>query len=1038
MSDQNVSRRGLMKTAGFVGIGALVLGGGGLALRSCQRGAAFGGSPEPGPYAVWREVQTALRASPDHPVGRARALVEAGDIDALHRFVRDELRLVSTDSRRFALGDGVRWGPRAALRAGAGTAREKAEILVDLIRQTGRQAEIVEMSAPAREETPGLFFRDVTQPFEPGYTDMQLEDWSRRLGHVSPPGSPPDVSSKEAEVAEISRQLRTAIGAGEEARLGSYRYDDRPVGLSPAVRIHDPERGILYADPIRLNTDLTPDPGKVRQAEAGEATGLLPVTITLTGTTTNTPEETFEIVRADWNAADVAGRQVQISFKPFGETLGILASRAGDLRAFTPILSIQALDGEVLDPLNAIKMGESVTLEGDRLSVSKSGNIFINGDDLGDGAPSGNTGEVASVDLHADASCFPDITLNIRPRNASGRIVDGLSSADFALTDEGKATGHILHSRDRAPKILFLADRSGSMPAAYRGTTSEMQALAERVRTVAIAIHPGAKVTVSGTNSSLWEHLIRAAGSPYNLIVYATDGDLGGREPSEAELSVLKAGPKAIIMDVHGKLEERRQRGGQNIFDAMAAATNGSAVGVTTVDTSAAEEAIRRFLEGEGTELPYRLTYRVLDKKTGLRTAAATIGPASGEDQYTTPAKAARKQKLASLRLTVKVGEAEVSRILAGHDGRGEVTQDDLDELQGAMFGTFLIAMEGPPPPLSVILDDILTAKLSMEPIDRTLAQEPPDLDALISAFEAGRKILPGELATLMSRPVIMSGNEFSFAEQGMRCILYSAYPVMNTDQYRRSVDIMPLSRTFVLAKDRDTMIEKAFEASISLAMAEAMLFEMSTVSVVGDAPLAIMNRERFRSQGLSRKAIEDWQQYERSLREMFPSGGGAIMVGPESGATLAGWAISRETAEVFALLPDGTGGGRQYERIQQTLSELDRVMAVMNLLATAVGSAGALSGMGGASLAVVAGYGQNLARLYAAASMSIILMDASGIAPALRMALASMACEVAKTIGLGVFSNAGRMANRAVTIFSVAESTVGMLGGNSPTSCPI
>lgn len=56
-----------------------------------------------------------------------------------------------------------------------------------------------------------------------------------------------------------------------------------------------------------------------------------------------------------------------------------------------------------------------------------------------------------------------------------------------------------------------------------------------------------------------------------------------------------------------------------------------------------------------------------------------------------------------------------------------------------------------------------------------------------------------------------MSGDGFVCAERGVRCVLYSAYPVMNTDQYRRSVDIMPLSRAFLLAKDMDTMIEKAF-----------------------------------------------------------------------------------------------------------------------------------------------------------------------------------------------------------------------------------
>src|SRR5690606_42039171 len=66
-------------------------------------------------YDVWRQVQAALRTSPDHAFARAGVLVAAGDVGALHRFVRDEIRLVSSSATRLRLGDEVRWGARAAL-----------------------------------------------------------------------------------------------------------------------------------------------------------------------------------------------------------------------------------------------------------------------------------------------------------------------------------------------------------------------------------------------------------------------------------------------------------------------------------------------------------------------------------------------------------------------------------------------------------------------------------------------------------------------------------------------------------------------------------------------------------------------------------------------------------------------------------------------------------------------------------------------------------------------------------------------------------
>jgi hypothetical protein len=1027
------TRRGLLGAS----LSALVLGGSGPLLGGCGR--ASTSEPEPGPYSVWREVQAALRQSPDHSAGRAAALVKAGDIDAIHRFVRDEIRLVSANGVRFMMGNEVRWGHRAALRAGAGTAREKAEILADLIRQTGRTAEVVDTASLSREETRAAFFRKFEQPFNPPVEKKQLSDWHRRLGAASPDAKITDVGDAEAEVSDLSRKLLDVIGDSEAEKLGRYSFDVRPYGDVPMVKVTDPERGALYADPIRPAAVLAPYADSMRERPAEPAKGMLPVTVSLSATTTDAVGEPFEMLRTDWTAEEVAGRQVRFAFKPFGETLSVLASRMGDLRAFTPVAAIQALDGEALDPERAMVMGESVTLEGDRISLDENGDVRLKGENLGDGGPSGKTGEVTTVDVEADASTFPDMTVRVRPRGPDGRIVDGLNVADFALSDEDQPVAHILRTRDRAPRILFLADSSLSMPDEFMGNGPAMQALAKRVEAIAKTIHPKAEIVLRKTDSNLWEHLLKAARSPFNLIVYATDGDLNGREPTEADLAVLKAGPKAIMMNVRGNLAELRKssRGEDNTFDSMARATNGETVDVSGEDTSAAETAIRRFLEEEGVELPYILSYRVLGAGAGERTASATVGAANAKAPYTASMKAARGLKLASLRLTVKVGDREVTRVLAGHDGQGEVTQSHLDQVQGAMFGNFMLAIEGPPPSLSTVLDDYLAAKLSIETFDRTAARPDANLNTILDVVDAGFNALPGEVATLISRSAQLAGDDYAFAEQGLRCVLHVVRPIMNSDVCMRHVDIMPLDQSFVLSEDKSVLIDKAFEASLSLAAAESILFPVSTSSVLGDTPLAVVDLKRFREAGMPQEQLNEWDRFIREQSSILPHPG-MVLVSAEDGATKACWAISRETGAVYALLPNGSGGGDYPAHIQKQLDELDRVIAGLNLLMTAVDLAVGLNPIGAFSLGIVAVYGQNLARMYAAVSLSIILMDASGIEPALKRAMANMSCEITKSLELAYFSGAGKVAARAVTIFTTAENVIGLAGGSTPFSCPM
>src|SRR5690606_9471263 len=392
--------------------------------------------------------------------------------------------------------------------------------------------------------------------------------------------------------------LRALIPQDEQKRIASTNYSDRIEGAAPLVLFVEPRQGAFLADPIRPDGGLEPT-GSRTPRDARPARGILPVTVSLTATVLDETVAPFEIARAEWTAEEVAGRQVRIGFKPFGDTLSVLNARIGDLRAFTPFLSIQALDGEALDPERALVMGQSFTLEGDRIRQAQTGVVEFNDRPLDASPPSGRAADVAVIEAEADASRYPDMRLLIRPKAADGRIVEGLVASDFRLTDEGEAVAHLLQDRERAPHILFLADASASMPKAFIGEGAwrlgdAMKALINRVETMARAVHPKAMVTVQSTDSRMWRNLLAHVGSSANLIVYATDGDLEGAPPAAAEIEALGAGPRAIVMDVNARLARRReQEGERNIFDAMARATGGVALNVSTEDTDEVEGVIR-------------------------------------------------------------------------------------------------------------------------------------------------------------------------------------------------------------------------------------------------------------------------------------------------------------------------------------------------------------------------------------------------------------------------------------------------------------
>ena len=1037
-----LSRRSLLKNGTGAALAALIFGG----CEGCQTvpppvvaSPSPTGSPAPpltpspvegGPYAVWREVREALRQSPDHPVGRAALLAEKGDLAEIHRFVRDQIRLCPGEAARFAMGSTCLWGPRAALRAGAGTAREKAEILAQLFRLTGAEATVVEVAAPSPEKTPQLFFRNFESSFEPAFTEQQLSDWRERL-NASSDLSPLPVDPEGSEAEALAQVLLTRLRP-EMEKLGRSKYDDRPVGRLPVVKLKKPDGTVVYADPNTPGVEMGPLAQGVREQPAGEIKPYSTVKVGLSAIFNTDPKDPVELVTGEWSFDQLAGRQLRLGFLPAVPLKGVLSSRYADVQTFVPALSLQALDGpeEKEPPV----LGDAFTLGGERLKVEPDGSVTNDGYPLLSAGPLADGSAVKSLEIQAEAGFYPRVKLKVTPRGEAGKIVENLPADLFGLTDQEQPVGFTMTSNVSAPRLLFLSDQSLSMPESFRGGGKPLNELYERVRTIAREVHPQARVELRITGSNLWEELERASTLPLTLVIFATDGNSHGRTPDEKMRTALKAGPPALILDVYGSLTKARQAGKTTVFDELAEATNGRAYPVEAKSTESAESIIRQTLAAQPQSAPYQFEYIAPTSAESTHQVELFTREVRGATTYEVPDSPALSRTAVSLRLKVTVGKHTVERVVAGWNGIGLPAEEHANAVHGAMFGAHTMAFEGPPPSLSVLLDDMLQAKLGVENLDRAAASgQAAEIEARL---DEGIPFFPGELASLLQATDQGAGQDYCTTQLGLRTVLHSAYPVLDSNRFLRRVDIMPLEQAHALAEERARTVELTLRSSVGLALIEAELFPRSTYSLLQGKELVPLDRDPFKKSGLEPKQVELWKQLIEGLRRDYPHPG-AVFLGPSDGSELALWAVQRASGEMLGVLPDGSGGGEAVDELPQAIKRLDLVIANLNILATLAGSSGAISSLGGVSLGIVAAYGQQLARLYAAVSLTIMLMNADKLDDSIREIAKTLACEVCKNITLGVWAKAGSLAEKGVALFTATDNAFSVAFGRAVVPCP-
>lgn len=138
--------------------------------------------PEPISPTRWEQVRSTVRASPDHlPTGAARAVATGGP-EQIFAFVRDRISVLPPAADGFARSvGGRRWGVRGTLRCGFGTPREQADLLADLFRLAGLEAEVVEGDLSVDVDPYALMARRFDLAFAPPVDATAIEEWRRAL-----------------------------------------------------------------------------------------------------------------------------------------------------------------------------------------------------------------------------------------------------------------------------------------------------------------------------------------------------------------------------------------------------------------------------------------------------------------------------------------------------------------------------------------------------------------------------------------------------------------------------------------------------------------------------------------------------------------------------------------------------------------------------------------------------------------------------------------------------------------------------------------
>jgi hypothetical protein len=998
---------------------------------------------------AYAELLRAVRGSPDHLPRVAAGLVAANDADAIIAFVRE--RITTYPSADDGPGDTVnrmRFGVRGTLRGGAGTIRDKIELLADLLKQAGRTVELVGVEVAAlAAATPGApsdlgagshYFKRIPRAaFKPDITPQRLAAVRQLLDlpAQAPTQAPLDVGGKDA--AALADSLLPMLGADAKA---DRPYRDAPITNLPLVLVTDggekqiaepwTGKGLRPLGSLPVGFVL---PG-----------GPLPITVRLLGVTTQNTISQFALVDAQIDGGAAVGRDSVVATPPALPALdAMLVARPADVGVFRPTITVRGPDMDEATTKALTTGGKPITLGGAIVDVEATdGVIRVGTAEIGtsDTPDPAVVASVTSLAARANAATFPVIYADLDARDAAGRMVEGLPASAFRVTESQKGLGFtVSQTHVESPRVMFLIDGSDSIPAQFRGAA--MGKVARAIAADLLKTYPQATFRGTGIygvqaaafdewtadldlleknvssvlvlGSDIWRCLADAAHFGPTAIVLITDAatadwieNVQQTDPKPEFLGRVRAGPPVFTLGVG------------NVDAAMLAKLGAAGrLGSAPVsDSAAAVKAVRTAID-RIPPLPYHLMYTAPVDGPSTRTFhVSLIGrPDIAADvtyEVPPPQTRVRPPVLAGLYLEVDCGAIRARRTLAGVEPGTDpafITQAQVDEVRAALFGAYSIQVEGACPSPAVQLDDALSVAVSAGPLGT--ARSSADV---IAALAKGIGARPRTLHATSVHLDDLDG-PMTF-ETTFRMTLHTSIERPDPDAQNlhrhTGVDILPHTTFVTMDPDPVNAFATTARRTARLALAEAAAFPSSTIASLKSeqlvaAPGAII--DVLGPAGVERPKID-------ALAHVIDGFGSLprIAIIPKS-ADLAGWYFDRGTGSMFGVLWNGAGGAEEVAEIKRVFDQIDRTLTMAGVYNDVAG----LLGFGGLSLAgsVWAQFeAAKLKKLGAATIAIATLEDGSVPLPSDLLSLSELGCNVLQEIAM-----------------EALPSVIGRLGGEHP-----
>ncbi|MCU0988414.1 MAG: hypothetical protein MUE63_02210 [Xanthomonadales bacterium] len=945
-----ISRRSFLQVLGL-GVSALAAG--------CQRDEApavvgtapAAAPPEPLPeplpppsdlpFSVWEELRAVLRAAPDHLPAQADAVVEQGDPAAIFAFVRDRISMLppGADGLQRAV-TGRRWGLRGTLRCGWGTPRERADLLADLYRRAGFEAEVVEgaLNRPVRVED--LLRQRGDLAFAPPVDGDTIARWHREL-NITAATPAPEPDADGSATAALAEQLLAALGPQVPGPVAAaVPFSTAPPQRVPLVRV-------VVDGAERFANPLLPDAGFGESgvdAPVKALGGDLPGEVRLSLACARTTDPSARVVLAEgrWPLEDALGGTLIARCVPSGDFTALFTAPLASIPSFTALVGLDAPQLAAAERVANAVLGDSVSVFGDHLRNDEPGGAVR----VGEEAVGGNAGAVASVSAlqaSVSAQAFPSLFLTVGATDAAGNPLSDLPAAAFALDEDGTPLSFVLSaSHAPPPSVLLLFDGSRSLPAEF--LDAGIPVLARRLADEILTADPAARFRLGGVNygtasvspawltsreeveaeagrviadgSELWSALADARRSGASVIVLVTDGRAS--DPAEriaAARHWVHAGPPVVVVGV----------GDYDTASGEDLARTSGGIAVPVADYGGAVAAVLEFLRAAAAR-PHRLACTAPLEGPAQRRLRVRLGAAETSLEYAVPAPAARLAPpgLSGLYLTIGFGTLEITRTLAGipweeASPTTPVPAAVVDEVRAALAGGAVLSLEAGPPTASVWLDDFLAAKLSARALFEARGQ---GIDRQVAALEAGIRSLPRELPALQGAP---PGGEPPVFPLAPHAVLLTSRPLPSGEGLRR-VDLLPLAAWSAAAAPPEAFAA-TLRRSARLAVREAALYADSTLARLSGRALAVLppSTPVPRDGPLApwARLLDAWGFHHRLV--------------PADDGPFAFWAVDRQ-GSLMGVLPDGSGGGSATDDIASQCEGVSRIAAATQLSGAGLG----------------------------------------------------------------------------------------------------